>query len=147
MIEKTKSTLTAVKEKLGELKSNVWDEEKNEIKNEFKEKSETKISEIMEMMNNYTSLFNQAGYELSSINASLGLPPEISIAFKCMNAISAEEREAVLLKAKESKMASIIIRSLFKASDYSKAIKVGKFNLKTITITLGLIPGIGISLS
>jgi hypothetical protein len=44
-------------------------------------------------------------------------------------------------------MASLILKSLFKASDFSATVRVGKFKLKTIKITLGLIPGIGISLS
>ena len=147
MIGKAKESLASVREKLSDLKSNLWDTEKNEIINEFKEKGESKVNEILEMMSNYTSLFKEAGYEPVGIHASLGLPPEISVEFKCLPAISLEKRKNILKKSSDCKMASILLQSLFKASDFSATVRVGKFKLKTIKITLGLIPGIGISLS
>lgn len=147
MIEKAKTSFASVKEKLGELKSNLWDEEKNEIINEFKDKGEQKITEFMEMMNKDNELFKNAGFEISSINASLGLPPDLSVTFKYLGSIPAEERDAILLKIKENKLALIILKSLFKACDFSESIRVGQFNLNSVIIKLGLIPAISISLS
>lgn len=147
MAGNVKNPLASVKEKLGELKSSLWDEEKNEIINEFKEKGAEKIAELMDVMNNYTALFKEAGFEIASVNASIGLPPEISADFKFINAISDEQRKALLLKAEESRMVEIILKSLFKASDFSTNIKLGQFKLRNIRIVFGLIPGISISLS
>ncbi|HSD63483.1 MAG TPA: hypothetical protein VLB50_06775 [Ignavibacteriaceae bacterium] len=145
MIKSTKASIASVKEKLGELTTNLWDEEKNEIINEYKEKGEMKLQELAEMLNSNTDLFKKAGFEVSSINASLGMPPDISITFKYLGAVSEDERNEILLKIKDSKMVSVLLKSLFKASKFSESIKVGQYKLNNINIKLGLIPGIGIS--
>jgi hypothetical protein len=147
MVGNVKNPLSSVKNKLGELKNSLWDDEKNAIINEFKEKGVEKIAELMEVMNNYTALFKEAGFEISSVNASIGLPPEISADFKFINSITEEQRKALLIKAEESKMVEITLKSLFKASDFSTNIKLGQFKLRNIRIVFGLIPGISISLS
>jgi len=147
MIKKAKVSLSSVKEKISELKDNIWDEEKSEIINEFKEKGEMKIAELAELLSSDKELFKEAGFEVSSINASLGLPPDLSVTFRYLGAVSEEAKNDVLLKVKESKMASILLKSLFKASSFPETIKVGQFKVNTITIKLGLIPSIGISLS
>jgi len=50
-------------------------------------------------------------------------------------------------KASESKIASILLNSLFKASNFTESIKIGDMKLKSINITLGLIPGISVSIA
>ena len=57
------------------------------------------------------------------------------------------ERNNILSKAQDSKIATMILKSLFKASDYSESIKIGELKLKSINIKLGLIPSISVSLS
>jgi len=75
------------------------------------------------------------------------LPPDISITFKCLNALPATERNNILSKAQDSKIATMILKSLFKASDYSESIKIGEFKLRSINIKMGLIPSISVSFS
>lgn len=50
-------------------------------------------------------------------------------------------------KASESKIASILLNSLFKASNFTESIKIGDMKLKSINITLGLILGISVSIA
>ena len=105
------------------------------------------MKETLSTFSEYASLFKEAGYELGSINANVSLPPEISITFKYLDSAPVEKREGLIERAKDNKVAVIILKSLFKASDYSEIMKLGSFKLKTINIKLGLIPGISVSLS
>ena len=147
IISKAKKTLEISKVKLGDLRESFFDDAKKEIIDQFKDSGQDKIKETLTTFNQYSSLFKESGYEISSINASVSIPPDISISFKCLDTIAMEKREELLEKAKENKIAAIILKSLFKASDFSDTIKMGSFKLKTINIKLGLIPSISVSFS
>lgn len=145
--DKAKAAAANVAEKITTIKEMLWDEEKAEIISQFKEKAENKINEVTETINKYKFLFTEAGYEVNSLNASLGLPPEISLSFLFIGAVDKAGRENILSQATESKLVTILLKSLFKASDFAETIKIGDMKLKSINITLGLIPGISITIS
>ena len=145
IFDKAKKTLELSKVKLGDLKESFFDDANKEIIEQFKDSGQEKIKETLTTFNQYSSLFKESGYEISSINASVSIPPDISISFKCLDIVAIEKREELLDKAKENKIAVIILLSLFKASDFSETIKMGNFKLKTINIKLGMIPSISVS--
>jgi len=133
LFDKAKAAAASVAEKITSIKEMLWDEEKAEIISQFKEKAEGKINEVTETIN--------------SLNASLGLPPEISLSFLFLGAVDKAGRKNILSQATESKLVTILLKSLFKASDFAETIKIGEMKLKSINITLGLIPGISITIS
>lgn len=147
IFEKAKAAAASVTESISSLKDFFWDDERIEIINQFKEKTENKLNEVLETVSKYKALFTEAGYELNGLNASLSIPPDLAISFKFLGALVAEKRMAIISQTSESRLASIILKSLFKASDYAETIKIGEMKLKSINITLGLIPGISISMS
>jgi uncharacterized protein (UPF0210 family) len=145
ILDSAKASLESAKEKIRSVTENLFDDEEKEIIEQFKSSGQEKIKETLTTFNQYSSLFKESGYEISSINASVSIPPDISINFKCLDSVAVEKREELLEKAKENKIAVIILISLFKASDFSETIKMGNFKLKTINIKLGLIPSISVS--
>ncbi len=147
ILDKAKAAALSVKDKITDLKENIWDSEKAEIIKEFKERGEGKVKEILEIINKYKSLFKDAGYEVNGVNASLSIPPDISIAFKFLGAVDESKRQDILSQASDSKIASILLKSLFKASNFAESIKIGDMKLKSISITLGLIPGISVTIA
>jgi len=147
ILDKAKATLELSKVKLNDLKESFFDDAKKEIIEQFKDSGQEKIKETLTTFNQYSSLFKESGYEIGSINASVSVPPDISISFKCLDTVAVEKREELLEKAKGNKITVIILISLFKASDFSETLKMGSFKLKTINIKLGLIPGISVSFS
>jgi len=147
ILNKAKLSIECAKEKIKVVKENLFDDEKKAIIEQFKGSGQEKIKETLTIFNQYSSLFKEAGYDLSSINASVSIPPDISISFRYLDSAPLEKREELLGTVKENKIAAIILKSLFKASDYSESIKMGNFKLKTINVKLGLIPGISISFS
>ncbi len=147
ILDKAKAAAVSAKDKITDLKENIWDSEKDEIIKEFKERGEGKVKEILEIINKYKSLFSDAGYEVNGVNASLSIPPDISISFKFLGAVDESKRQDILFQASESKIASILLKSLFKASNFAESIKIGDMKLKSISITLGLIPGISVTIA
>ncbi len=147
ILVKVKETALEIKEKSVNFSEQFLDDEKAEIINEFKQKGSEKVVEILETIENYKSYFSDAGYQLNIINASLTIPPDISISFNFLGTCDEEKRQLIKEEISGSKMASIILSSLFKASDFAEKIKIGTIKLKSINIKLGLIPAISISLS
>jgi len=147
ILDSAKASLDSAKEKIKSVTENLFDDEEKEIIEQFKSSGQDKIKETFSTFSEYATLFKEAGYEIGSINANVSLPPEISITFKYLESAPLEKRDELIEKAKANKVAVIILKSLFKASDYSETMKIGSFKLKTINIKLGLIPGISVSLS
>ena len=147
ILDSAKASLESAKEKIKNVTENLFDDEEKEIIEQFKSSGQDKIKETFSTFSEYASLFKEAGYELGSINANVSLPPEISITFKYLDSAPVEKREGLIQKANDNKVAVIILKSLFKASDFSESIKLGSYKLKSINVKLGLIPGISISFS
>jgi hypothetical protein len=147
ILDSAKASLESAKEKIKGVTENLFDDEEKEIIEQFKSSGQEKMKETLSTFTEYSSLFKEAGYELGSINANVSLPPEISITFKYLDSAPLEKRDALIQQAKDNKVAVIILKSLFKASDFSESIKLGNYKLKTISVKLGLIPGISISFS
>jgi hypothetical protein len=146
-LSKAIDSVAAVKEKVSDLKENLWDDEKRQIIEELKDGTAEKLKSILETLNNYTSLFKEAGYEVNSINVSVALPPDMSVSFKCLEAIPLSERVNIFNRVQENKIATLLLKSLFRASDFSATITLGEYRLRTINIKMGLIPGISVSYS
>jgi hypothetical protein len=147
IFDKAKASLDLAKGKLNDVRESFFDDAKKEIIEQFKDSGQEKIKEILATFSQYSALFKESGYELGSINASISIPPDISVNFKVLDSIADEKREELLERAKENKIAVIILISLFKASDFSETIKMGNYKLNNINIKLGLIPGISVSFS
>ena len=147
ILDSAKASIESAKDKIKNVTENLFDDEEKEIIEQFKSSGQDKIKESISTLSEYSSLFKEAGYELGSINANVSLPPEIGITFKYLDSAPVEKRDELIQKAKGNKVALIILKSLFKASDFSESIKLGNFKLKSINVKLGLIPGISISFS
>jgi len=145
ILDSAKASLKSAKKKIKSVTDNLFDDEKKEIIEQFKDSGQEKIKETFTTFNEYASLFKEAGYEPSTINAIVSIPPDISITFKYLDSAPVERREELLVRANGNKIAIIILKSLFKASDYSETIRMGNFKLKTINIKLGLIPSVSVS--
>lgn len=146
ILDKAKSMADSLKEKVSGLSDIMLDNDKDEIIKQFKEKGESKIDDIFTTIDQYRTVFSDAGYEVGGMNISLGLPPDITIIFKFLGTVDSEKRNELEAKVDQNRLAAIILGSLFKASDFSEKIKVGELKLKTINIKLGLIPSISVAL-
>ena len=143
-LDKAKSAVSNVSEKIVEIKDDVIGDEQKVIMDEFKETSIGKVKQVMEEINNSLGLITKSGYEFKGINVSLGLPPSVSTSFHYKKDISEDEKAALLEEAKEKKFVSMTLKCLFKAGDFYHSIKMGEYTLDGVSITLGLTPGVSV---
>lgn len=147
IFDKAKSAAQSLTEKVTNLSEVFGDSDKDEIINLFKEKNDERVEEMFKNIYQFKTLFYEAGYDIGGISVSLGLPPDISISFKFLGPVNETKRKEIVTKVSENKIASIILSSLFRASDFTEKINVGVMKLKTINVKLGLIPSISVNLS
>ena len=145
IFSKVKDSASALKDKVSDLKENLWGEEHKQIIKEFKDSGTDKIKEVLANIGGSSAIFLQSGYELKNVSINMGLPPEIVTTFHFIKDISAEEQNKVLEESKKSSIINLIITCLLKASNYFDKIKVGEYKMSSVSITLGLLPGININ--
>lgn len=145
--EKLQGGVSAVTEKIDDLKENVWNEDRDEIIGEFKDSGTNKIKEIFTQISDSNALIQRSGFMLVDLEVALGLPPEIGAIFHQTKKISTEEKEEIMKEAAEKKIVKLILNCLFKASDYYDKISIASYKLDKIALTLGLTPGIKIIFS
>lgn len=126
-------------------KDNIIGDEQNEITENFKEASNNKVKEVLDSINESMALITSSGYEFKGIGVALGLSPSISLSFHYLRDISDDDRNSILTQADEKKMIKMILKLLFKAGDYYKAIKLGDYALDAVNMTLGLSPGMSVT--
>ncbi|MBK6537895.1 MAG: hypothetical protein IPG09_09015 [Ignavibacteria bacterium] len=145
ILNKVIETASTISEKVDEIKEDIWGEEQKLIIEEFRESSSQKVKDILNNLNNSSELFDRAGFHLSNLNISLGIPPEISSDFKAIKIITMEERESLISEVADNRIVTLVMKCLFKANDFYDKIKFGTYKLDVVNITLGLTPGINMN--
>lgn len=140
-----KDAVSNVSDKIVSFKDNFIGDEQNEIAENFKEASNNKVKEIIDSINESMQLITSSGYEFKGIGVALGLSPSISLSFHYIRDISDDDRNSILAQAEEKKMIKMILKLLFKAGDYYKAIKLGDYVLDAVNMSLGLSPGMSVT--
>ena len=145
ILNKVIETASTISEKVDEIKEDIWGEEQKLIIEEFRESSSQKVKDILNNLNNSSELFDRAGFHLSNLNISLGIPPEISSDFKAIKIITMDERETLISEVADNRIVTLVMKCLFKANDFYDKIKFGTYKLDVVNITLGLTPGINMN--
>ena len=144
---KAKEAATVVKDKISDLKENIWGDEQKERMQEFKDSGTAKIKDVLENIGGSSAIFEKSGYQLNGVSINLGLPPVISTDFHFIKDISKEEQAQILEETKGSRVIHLLIKCLLKASDYFDKVKVGDYKLNSVKIAMGLAPGIEVNFS
>src|ERR1035437_1390327 len=145
IFKKVKESASAIKDKVSNLKEDIWGEEQKQIIQEFKDSGTAKIKEVLENIGGSSAIFLQSGYELKDVSINLGIPPVIASTFSFIKDISEEEQKKVLEETKKSPLIHLIISYLLKASNYFNKIKVGSYKITSVSISLVLTPGVNIN--
>ena len=145
IFSKVKESASAIKDKVSNLKEDIWGEEQKQIIQEFKDSGTAKIKEVLENIGGSPAIFLQSGYELKDVSINSGIPPVIASTFSFIKDISEEEQKKVLEETKKSPLIHLIISYLLKASNYFDKIKVGSYKMTSVSISLGLTPGVNIN--
>jgi hypothetical protein len=145
LAEKAKDAGSSISDKFLEIKENFLGDEQKEIESEFKDNNSSKLKETIQKISDSIAIINKSGYEFKGIGANLGLALAITLSFHFKKDISDEDREALLLEAEGKTLIKLILKMLFKADDFYRGIKLGNYELDSVTISLGLSPGMSLS--
>lgn len=137
--------VSTVTEKVVSFKDMAIGDERDEIINDFKDASSNKVKEVLDSVHESMALIVASGYEFKGIGVALGLSPSISLSFHYVKEISDEDRNSILEQAAEKKMIKMILKLLFKAGDFYKAIKLGDYVLDAVNMSLGISPGMSVT--
>ena len=145
IFSKVTESASTLKDKFSNMKEDLWGDEQKQIIQEFKDSGTAKIKEVLENIGGSSAIFLQSGYELKEVNINLGIPPVIVTIFHFLKDIPEEEQKKVLEETQKSTLIHLIITCLLKASNYFDKIKVGDYKMSSVSISLGLTPGININ--
>jgi len=138
--------VSSVSEKVISFKDNYIGDEQNEITEDLKDATSSKITEIVNNLTESLDLITSSGYEFKGIGVALGLSPSISLSFHYLREITDDARKEIMEKAEGKKSVKIVLKLLFKAGDYFKAVKLGDYVLDAVNISLGLSLGMSLSM-
>jgi len=144
--EAAKDAVSAVGEKVISFKDNYIGEEQNEITEDLKDATTTKLKEIIDNINASLDLITNSGYEFKGLGVALGLSPSISLSFHYVKEVSEDIRKEIMEKAEGKKTVKIVLKLLFKAGDFYKTVKLGDYELDGVNISLGLSLGMSLSM-
>jgi hypothetical protein len=74
LFSKVKESASAIKDKISDLREDVWGQEQKQIIQEFKDSGTEKIKEVLENIGGSSTIFLQSGYELKDVSVNLGIP-------------------------------------------------------------------------
>ena len=95
LINKVTDITTTITDKIDDWKTDFFDDEKQNIIQEFRENTKEKISAILNDLQNSTKLIENIGYDFVAFNIDLGIPPSVQLIFEVLP-LKAEKIEAQL---------------------------------------------------
>ena len=111
---------------------------------DIKESGTDLINEKIEEITGSLQIINKSGFSLKDIGMSLGIPPEINGTFTFDRNVPDEEWEKLFAETEDKQTLNMLLKSLFKAQDMVEKMKLGAFKLDSVTVVLGIPPGISL---
>lgn len=108
----------------------------------IKDTGAEKVRSIMDELNNSSDIIAKSGFNLDEIEISLGIPPEVIGCFHFIKKISDEEKKKLLEETEEKPTVNTVLKCLFKGEEFYSKMKLGKFKMDIIELSMGITPGI-----
>jgi hypothetical protein len=140
LINKVTDITTTITDKIDDWKTDFFDDEKQNIIQEFRENTKEKISAILNDLQNSTKLIENIGYDFVAFNIDLGIPPSVQLIFEVLP-LKAEKIEAQLPED-INLVIKIVLKALLRTNALAQSFKLNDFECKQVTLTMGLNPDI-----
>lgn len=101
------------------------------------------VNSKLEEINNSVSTISKSGFTLKGIDTRLGIPPEIIGIFALERDISDEDWEKLISETEDNQTVNLILKSLNRAEQIAGKMKLGAFQLDSVSILFSIPPGIG----
>ena len=108
---------------------------------EIKSASVEKLTNsIMNDLNEAMPLIEKSGYKISSLEAELSLPPEVTTFFEIVKIVDLKQQKKILDSLKGNRIGELVLGSLIQTFILNKKVSIENMKLKTIQITISLPP-------
>ncbi len=132
-----KFSLSNTKERLAELKQDIEEQIEDNITQNLKEFGADKLNEIWDGINDSAEVLLKAGYTITDIVLTLGLPPSININFTNVENVEGTVIKKLMIENKERKILYILLGAILKANELDKAMRTGVYEFAGLTIKVG----------
>jgi len=95
---------------------------------------------IMHDLDKALPLIEKAGYKISTVEAELSVPPEITTIFELVNNVDRKKQEQILKSLEGNKIGVLVLSSLMKSFALNKEMAIKRMKLKMIHVTIALPP-------
>jgi hypothetical protein len=132
-----KFSLDKAKDFISDLGEDIGEQFDKNITANLKEFGAEKLNDIWDGINSSSTVLLKAGYTITEITMSLGLPPTINIAFSKVHEVNIDEIKRLMISNKNNKVLFIILGAMIKAEELQTAMKSGVYAFTGLSIKVG----------
>jgi hypothetical protein len=111
---------------------------------DLRDASMAKVREAMDDLNGTLPALREAGYTLTEVSVTIGLPPTIVASFHSSDAVSEETTARVLEEHKDRKLTVFLVKTLLQAWKLQNNIAIAGMKPRAINVELGIAPSVAV---
>jgi hypothetical protein len=104
-----------------------------------------RLKELTDELHKALPLIEKAGFRLNAMAVDVGVPPKLAPRFLVEDAVSEEQKNAVLEEARGDRWLHMLLTSLFRARDLQQVVRVGKLSCHEVELHISAMPKIRIT--
>ena len=101
-----------------------------------------KLTELGDSLNEALPIITQAGFVPEQLQVQLGIPPKVTLRLRVVRELSDEEYDAVVERAGEKVISSIVAGTFLKAAALQRSFRIGSLHSSHIEIELSPLPAV-----
>lgn len=137
----------AVKESAQSTVTNLAGDVKGQVVAKAGELKDAGLSQLLSTVEDFNAslpVLREAGYTLSEVEITIGLPPKVTASFVVSEEVSGEAIEQLLTTHADKKLTVLLVRSLHQAWQLHTRVKIGNLRPNALSIDIGLIPEVSV---
>lgn len=128
--------------------ADMTDELKNQAAAKVEEVRDAGLAKLMDTLDDFNSalpILREAGYALTGITLSMGIPPSLVGEFCPSQEVSSENIERLLTEHAEKRLTVLLIKALHNAWVMQTKLSIGGLTPTGVSVEVGLIPVVSLS--
>jgi hypothetical protein len=101
-----------------------------------------KLAELADSINAALPIITEAGYAVEQIHTTLGIPPKVVLRARVIREITDEEYDALIERAGEKVVSSIVAGTFLKAAAVQRSFRIGSLHSSSIDLELSPLPAV-----
>jgi hypothetical protein len=112
---------------------------------DLRDASVAKMRETLEEFNATLPALREAGYSLTGVSVTVGVPPKIVASFGTSDAVTEESTARVIEENKDHKLVVFLVRTLYEAWKLQMSVHLVGMKPRGIAVEIGLTPRVTVN--